>query len=518
MKSNSPSFGDLMIKLLIADDEPFIRKGIRTAIAWQEHNIEVVGEASNGREALQLALQLEPDIILADIQMPVLTGLELAKQVHVLLPQTKIIILSAYGSTENLTSAIETKVSRFVLKNASCSDILDNVLAVCKEIELSRQALNDYTHLHTIYNENQQLIKSTMVIRYLTNQMSLSDFQAKIQKEQFDLTGPYYAILAVKCPSSDDWQSINAFKVAFAKYRPFALFMEDSKLVMLLNTDKDGISEYTIDQLLPEIKPYFSSNQLVLINGLETIGEFPIAYTTINNCLDYCFWNTEQDYTIITPAYTLRKTEDDKFPGQEKEIISALLSGNNKAIEDALGQYYDFCRNAPVSKSVFLDSVRRLILLISSIRSEDIDTDSAISYLYELETPDEIMQYLESLIIPNLPFKAQMPRIVDALSYINLHYDEDIMLHDVAQAISLSDGYLSRVFKAETGYSFKEYIHRVRIDKAKELIAATNMKYYEIAEKVGYKEYKYFATYFNKLCGCSAKEYRNKCIKDAMPD
>ena len=116
-----------MIKLLIADDEPFIRKGIRTAIAWQEHNIEVVGEASNGKDALQLALQLEPDIILADIQMPVLTGLELAKQVHILLPQTRVIILSAYGSTENLTSAIETKVSRFVLKNASCSDILDNV-------------------------------------------------------------------------------------------------------------------------------------------------------------------------------------------------------------------------------------------------------------------------------------------------------------------------------------------------------------------------------------------------------
>lgn len=128
------------------------------------------------------------------------------------------------------------------------------------------------------------------------------------------------------------------------------------------------------------------------------------------------------------------------------------------------------------------------------------------------------MQYLESLIIPNLSFKAQMPWIVDALSYINLHYDEDIMLNDVAQAISLSAGYLSRVFKSETGYSFKEYIHRVRIEKAKELIASTNMKYYEIAEKVGYKEYKYFATYFNKLCGCSAKEYRNKCLKDTMPD
>lgn len=507
-----------MIKLLIADDEPFIRKGIRTAIPWHEHHIEVVGEASNGKEALQLALSLEPDIILADIQMPVLTGLELAKQIHDLLPQTKVIILSAYGSTENLTSAIETKVSRFVLKNASCSDILDNVLAVCTEIEQNRENFKKHTHLQNVYNENQQLIKSTLITRYLTNQLSLSDFKRKSQKEKIALDGPYYALLSANCPSSDSWQSVNAFKVAFSNYAPFAFFIKDTQLLLLLNTTKDGISDQTLRQLLPEVKPYVSSNQLVLINGLESIAELPIAYTSITNCLDYCFWNTDQDFTIITPSYTLRRTDEQNLPEQEKEIISALLSGNNKAIESALGQYYDFCRNAPISKSVFLDSVRRLILLISSIRSEELDVNSAILYLHELETPYEIMQYLESLILPNLPVKSQVPQITDALTYINIHYDDDILLNDVASAVSLSAGYLSRIFKTETGYSFKEYVHHVRINKAKELIASTNLKYYEIAEKVGYKEYKYFAAYFNKLCGCSAKEYRNKCSTSAMPD
>lgn len=507
-----------MVKLLIADDEPFIRKGIRTTIPWKEHNIEVVGEASNGMEALQTALRLKPDIVMADIQMPVMSGLELARQLSELLPHTKVIILSAYGSTDNLTSAIETKVSRFVLKNASCTDILDNVLAVCREIEQEWENNNTYEHLHNVYNENQQLIMFTIVIRYLTRQMPLSEFQSKIQKEKICLDGPCYAMLSAQCFSSDDWQAITAFKIAFSEYRPFAFFMKDNELVMLLNTGREGISAQELRQILPEIKPYISLNQLVLMNLIESVAELPLAYTGVRNCLDFCFWNTEHDFTMITPAYTLRNEETGKLPGREKEVISSILYGNSKSIENALGQYYDFCRNSPISKGAFLDSVRRLILLISSIRSEDVDVDSSVQYLHELETPYEIMQYLESLAMPNVPVRSQMPQITDALDYINLHYDEDLLLNDVARKIGLSAGYLSRIFKSETGYSFKEYVHHVRIEKAKELIVSTNLKYYEIAEKTGYKEYKYFAAYFNKLCGCSAKEYRSRHAKGASPD
>lgn len=507
-----------MIKLLIADDEPFIRKGIRSAIPWHEHDIEVVGEASNGKEALQLALQLEPDIVLADIQMPVLTGLELAKQIGELLPQTRVIILTAYNSTANLESAIKNQVSRFILKNASCTDILDNVLEVCKDIEHSREVYSTYKHLNDVYNENQHLIRSTLVSRYLTRQLSYSDFIEKLQAEHLSLPGPYYAILVAECSERNDWRTINAFKTAFADWNPFMFFIKDSELIILLNTDINGLSSECLSQILPDIRPYVYTNQLVLINGLENLNELPAAYTDIQNCLDYCFWNTDQDFTIITSAYALRSTKTEKLPLYEKEIVTALLSGSNKEIENALGHYYDFCRNTPISKSVFLDSIRRLILLIASLQSENFDIEAAISYLYDLETPLEILQYLESLVMPNLPSLSQMPQIIDALSYIHTHYAEDIHLNDVARSIALSAGYLSRIFKAETGYSFTEYIHHVRIEEAKKLISSTNLKYYEIAEMVGYKDYKSFAAYFNKHCGCSAKEYKNKYHKNAKPD
>ena len=154
--------------------------------------------------------------------------------------------------------------------------------------------------------------------------------------------------------------------------------------------------------------------------------------------------------------------------------------------------------------------MKRLLLLITAAVPSDTDINELISQVCELETPEEMTEALKSLILsPGSP-DSQNPQIAAALNYINENYEKDLRLEDVSRQVYLSVGYLSRIFKTETGYSFKEWLHRVRIEKAKELIAHTDLKYYEIAEKVGYKDYKYFSAYFNKLCGCSAKEYKSK--------
>lgn len=500
-----------MTKLLIVDDESFIRQGMRTTIPWNDHDIEVVGEASNGKEALRLSIQLRPDIVIADIQMPVMNGLELAKQLNVLLPETKVMILSAYGNTENFTQAIEAKVSRFVLKNANSSDILNSVLEVKRELSESREAYHSNIEINNIYNENQYLIKSTLLTRYITRQLSFHDFTSKVKKLDIDLSGPCYALLLAECSSANDWITINAFTKAFSAFRPFIFFTKDNSLVTLLNTDEKDISSIEMDQLLPELKPYIQINQLVLLNHMETLKELPMAYDSLTNCLDHCYWNTNREYTIITPSYTLHAPKHHNLSQFEKTIISSVLHHTNYDSADAsLCDYYEYCKTNLISKTDFTDSVKRLILLLSAVIQDESDMEQLTSSILELETPYEIVESLKSLAKPNSSPKSQMPQIIDALAYINENYGNDLRLEDIANQISLSAGYLSRIFKSETGYSFTEWINRVRIEKAKELISKTDLKYYEIAERVGYKDYKYFAAYFNKFCGCSAKEYKNK--------
>lgn len=499
-----------MTKLMIVDDEVFIRHGIKNAIPWYQYDIEVVGDASNGKEALRLAVQLRPDIVLADIQMPVMNGIELAKKLNELLPDTKVIILSAYGNTENFTSAIEAKVSRFVLKNADSSDILNNVLEVKKELEDISERSSAYDRVNSIYNENQYLIKCALLERFFLNKISPETFAAKADRLNINLSGPYYAIIVAECSLKKDWGTTAAFQNAFSECRPFAFFMDDTMLVMILNTDQNGIEKKKMDSVMSEIKPYVLGNRIALFNQMEQIQDFPASYHILNHVLDFCFWNTELPYAKITKNDIPPENSDANVVQLESKIVSAVLSKNNKAIDAAIDEYYSFCKNNLLSRTVFLNSVKRIIILISAVCPTEQDMEKIVQTIWDLETPDEIIDIVKSLVFPPAKTDAKNPQIIEALEYIDKNYSKDLKLEDVAKNVALSSGYLSRIFKSETGYSFTEWMNKVRIDKAKELIAQTDLKYYEIAEKVGYNDYKYFSSYFNKLCGCSAKEYKHR--------
>lgn len=499
-----------MIKILIADDEPFIRQGIRTTIPWEKYGIEVVGEAANGKSALKLAMQLSPDIVIADISMPVMSGLELASHLNELRPDIRVIILSAYGTTDNFTDAFKSKVSRFVLKSADSSIILDNVLQVKEEIFNDREINQSYEQLNNIYNENQHLIKSTLFCRYLRSQTAPETFTEKAAKVGIALQGPYYSMMLAECKPGNDWLTIIAFQNTFSAYSPFAFFIEENLLLLLLNTEKSGITHEKLNHAFSEIKPYILGNRLTCMNEIKSPEEFSISYNSLYSRLNDCFWNSQWDYSIITQKYTFSSSEKKDTLHLEKEIISAVLCHNTLLANQAVNQYYDYCKKNALPQKDFLESVKRLLLVLSSVSLSDTDIEILVSSVCGLESPEEIHEALKSLITPADTQDSQKPQITAALNFIKDNYDKDLRLEDVAQKVYLSVGYLSRIFKTEAGCSFTEYLHRIRIEKAKELILQTNLKYYEIAEKTGYKDYKYFSAYFNKICGCSAKEYKQR--------
>lgn len=132
------------MKILIVDDEDFIRKGMRYTIPWEDYDLEIT-EASNGKEALDIAIQIHPEIILADISMPIMDGFELTRQINQILPETCVIILTAYDNPDNLKIAIDVQVSAFLVKNADSQQILDTVLKLKDQINekfLHKQKLN----------------------------------------------------------------------------------------------------------------------------------------------------------------------------------------------------------------------------------------------------------------------------------------------------------------------------------------------------------------------------------------
>jgi two-component system response regulator YesN len=497
-----------MIKILIVDDEDYIRQGMRYTIPWEDYGMEIAAEASNGAEALKLAIQFKPNIILADIQMPIMGGLKLASELGTLMPEVKVIILTAYGNTENLTSAIDVKVSAFLLKNADSQKILDTVLNVKKEIELEREQSKKIEQLKNIYDENRHLIKATLLSRYMLKQISFSDFSKKAKKINLDITGDSFSIILIKCNYDNEKRALGSFIHSFHDYQPFAFFIHDQLAVLILKSDIYALTKAEIDELLPGILPLTFGNCIVAMNQISSYEDLPLIYPILIQALNHCFWNSEASYTLLSPAdKIITESVIDVYP-LESNLIGHIITQNISAIEASLAEYYSYMCHNKVSRQLFIDSIQRLVILISAISEEKIDILKTYELIDELETPKEIIDLIANLAIPSSNASVSHSQINAALQYISEHYTEDLYLEDVAKAVYLSTGYLSRIFKGKTGYSFKEYIHKLRILKAQQLICQTSLKYYEIAEKVGYKNYKYFSSYFSKISGCSAKEYR----------
>ncbi len=498
-----------MIKLLIVDDEDFIRQGMRYTIPWEENDIKIVGEASNGEEALQLAIQLKPDIVLSDIQMPVMNGLELAKKLGELMPETKVIILTAYGNTINFTNAIDVKVSSFIIKNADSKKILDSVLKIKEELENKIKTSIKIEQLKDVYQENSHLIKATVFSRFILNQIPYSAFLEKTEKMDIQLNNNSFAMALIKTNCDDEKFALGNLLLFFNQYQPFAFFIKDQLVVLVLDTQHTPLTNTELDLILPGILPVVFGNSIAIMHSIESVADFPIIYSVLISALDQCFWNADSPYELLSPSDQISTETDGNTYPVESALISAILTQNITHIQENLDNYYQHMNTHKYPRQLFIDSVRRILIVISAVHLDQLDIDKLDDLIDELQTPKEIIDLIASFAIPPT-LVSNHSQINQALLFISEHFTEDIYLEDVAKAAYLSAGYLSRIFKSETGYSFKEYIHKLRIEKAQHLICETSLKHYEIAEAVGYKDYKYFSVYFNKITGCSAKEYRTQ--------
>lgn len=500
-----------MTKILIVDDEDFIRKGMIYTIPWEENGFSVI-EASNGQEAFEASLQHRPDIVLADIQMPVMNGLELAEKLHLVLPNTKIIILTAFGNEENLINAINFKVSAFLIKSACSEKILETVIRIRDETAAYNDQTKKLNHIQQIYTENQPLLKSSLLLRFLHKQISYDHFCRKYTDLGGDVNTLPLSVGMFKVNFDDENYILGQLLFYFVYFTPICFFDEQKNVILILNTSKKELTPQIFEQILPSIQPILFGNFITIMNSITSFTFLPMAYEILNQTLENCFWS-KSPYQMIEPTREIAVNDPNIPYHHESQIIKSIMNRDQHQFIAALSSYFQYMEKNLVLRSVFLESVMHILVVIDSIQNTDLEFDKMKDFIWALETPQEILEQLRTLAFPE-PTKNCTKVVSDAISYMKEHFTEDLHLEDVANAVYLSPGYLCRIFKRETEHSFIEYLHLLRIEKAKELIERTDYKYYEIAELVGYKNYKYFSAYFNKIAGCSAKFYNTEHLKN----
>jgi two-component system, response regulator YesN len=536
-----------MYKVLIADDEKWIRKGITTTIDWQKYNIDTVLEAKDGEEALELAKEHKPELIITDIKMPNLDGLEFISEVRKYSENTKIIIISGYSEFEFAKRAIKLGAVDYLMKPID-EIMLDSIISKCindiseeqdKKLDLLKNidSLKEYIPLAQNYYLNLLLSQKGDNIENICSKLESMNIGLDFQR----LTVVSFHI-EYNSEDRNIWEKADGL-AKFAIKNVLQEFLEKSyncyftdvsekRIVCFLSVKHREMLNYQqkLDSILSEavtaVKRFLKCNLAVGIGGENSILNVFNSYKESQEALEYkFFYGTVRVFDYIEINKLSKYPITDIINNNYGTLINGIKLGERQNVLNILEDLFKIvCLNMdklnPIEVKAFLMNLT--IRIYEALTATDPLMSGFIAAVSEIEssldnlsTIDEVFMYMKEFVCANLEYTGQHPNkkkksIEDALKYISAHYSEDITMSSIAKALFLNSSYFSKIFNEYVGQTFSEYITKVRMNYAKELLKVSYLKVYEVAEKVGYSDYRHFSKKFKELMGVSPIEYRDK--------
>lgn len=545
-----------MYKLILVDDEEEVRKGILKKIEWENIGFEVVGEAENGIEAMEIAEKNVPDVVITDIKMPFMDGLKLAEQLSTRYPTVKIIVLTGFDEFEYAQKAIKLSIFDYVLKPVSSKELIDILIKLKHQLDKEIAEKEDISVLIKNYNESLPIIKEKFMNSLIINNDSEDEILKKSANYNIDLKGRGYIVSVISADSKSYDSSINEESGAIStwekgellkyaildiseeivdKYKLGIIFFHDEKFVIISvskEQSKDEALEKTIT-ILEEIKQ--TLEKYLKITVTIGVGTYVDNVTYIKN--SYKVALSALDYRLVLGSNRIIFIEDiepqtenkiifDEY--KERELITSIKAGTEDEINNVLDKLFDYISS---SKSSIKDSqvylMEMLITVLKAAKESNADMENVFGgnmnlfmTLDNMKDIDEIKEWMKEICIKTMKYiikdrqdtsKAMVRKAKDYVN--NSYYESDITINKICNYLHISPTYFSFIFKKETKTTFINYLTDIRMESAKELLRTTSMKTFEIAEKIGYSEPNYFSYCFKKKFDMSPSEYRNSAKK-----
>ncbi|WP_214628214.1 response regulator [Paenibacillus agaridevorans] len=523
-----------MFRVVIADDEYDIRQGLKHVIDWYGEDFVIVGEAEDGDEALELYKKERPNLLITDIKMPGLNGLQLSRAVKELDENAKIIILSGYDDFAFAKEAIQYGVSSYLLKPVD-EDELRAVLASV------RRALED--EWSTDYqNRKQEKWVHDYFFQKLIRGESIQEEVAETMHWQALLERHYYRVLLVELAHYGDMllelreSEIHLIRFAVRNIledivRTFDIgfVFEESEQrfgILLVGEDRE-LSTDSIGPLLQQIVDFTReyAKQQVMVGAGMMVGHASSivrSYEKAKTALGKSFFTpqaeifTDEDAQGAVPAWSLDWHAD--------KLKEEVLHANRKGWEIELRALFQELeeRSAPIGtvRSVIVSAIMQLSRLVIEQEGDwkqlYADRYGESDWIAELKSQEEARRELVRLcdsISEFLRKTRETPpdsEISGVAAYIRSHYWEDINLKKIAGMFYITSGYLGQLFKKETGKYFNDFINEIRVEAAKKLLRDPRWSIADIAEKVGYKNTNHLYLHFKNYAGISPGDYRKQ--------
>ncbi|NOU65341.1 response regulator [Paenibacillus sp. LMG 31461] len=537
-----------MYKLVIVDDEPAVRGGLSQFVQWSDYGIVLAGTADDGDTGLELIEQVKPDIVLTDVMMPVMDGIQMSREIRERLPETKIVFISGHNEANLLRSALQVHAADYIfkpVKRTELQKVIEGVVRDLRSEEKERQRLKD---MEVKLTQSMPLLREKFLMALIQD----GDAKPEVLREraaflnlELPLETPYLVLVITIDDAREvlgsrserdkqllSYSLLNVVQELIDQYlHGYAFENRAAEFVGLLVLDdpmKDPEATLLLlaEEIRDNLKRWLNISVTIGVGErADNIRMLPASFRHARDAADQK-WYMGKNQVITMDSLEVGAASSIRFDSSQSErLVSVLKSGEKQQLElemesilEPLAQIRKdgFKYGRQVGLQMIALAGRLLLDLNLLTREKEEEEAWALDRLLKLETMAELKTFVSDYLYSICCWiqekrSGRSSNVIEQIQkFISENYAKNLAIAEIAAYVYLSQTYVSLLFKQETGETIYEYLMKVRIAKAKELLVDPRIKFYEVCELVGYTDPSYFSKLFKKMTGLTPSAYRDQ--------
>lgn len=517
-------------RAILIDDEPIILQGLQILIDWEAYDFEIVGCASDGIQGLDLIQKLEPDLVISDIQMPNMSGVQMISQTYDQY-RCKYIVLSGYSDFAYAQQCISYGVQEYLLKPVDENELIQALEKVKSRIALDKSSDDAQTRLNDL-NQKLQVLTTDELLRDISNSYFETDEDFYHLLSDYSLTlpgGSHYLALAFQTTGTDGLSLLRETlsKALDEAGYPYLLFYYANNTYISFFSFADEASMHEFHERL-----FALHGQILSVQGTEVcigVGKdmsharcLPLSCQQALHALSFKIirgTNSINPFdSSLQKAHFIQTVPEALWDTFRQSLLQSNFANISHATRKIF-QYMTDVSDMPIL-GIQINTLNLIMTCIQYLSERP--TFPAVSYentdflkqISSFQTANELEKYAQNMIynLINNNNDTEIAKPTELISrvenYLHENYLEDLSLMHVAQVFYISPIYLSQAFKKQTGQLYLDYVTQVKINAAKKMLLSTDLMVYEISERLHYKDSKYFSKLFEKKTGKKPSEFR----------
>ncbi|MBM6614488.1 response regulator transcription factor [Desemzia sp. RIT804] len=498
-----------MYKVLIVDDEPIVREGLEWIIEWEKYNYQIIDTAENGKEGLEKIRSLKPDLVVTDIRMPEINGIEMIRQARNEDIDCECIILSGHSDFSYAQEAIELGMLSYLLKPIDEDELIRSLSKISDEIKKKKQI-----------EEYQDYSLSSLVKTYIVRGQYNENLEVFLSYDFYQLIGCFFQTSKINQDQMKETMKQLLPKNTF-------VFSHSNELFALICDETVITVNNLVETLENEINQQQKNSVFILSERTSSVKDLRRLYDEIKELENkqYLFPKLAVLSQQILADEVEKKNSVFLLDKSElrANLLHATITGQTIKMASYLEQLFNYYQKNTWDVNTIKADLSNLCSYCFETIEEELDKplkesekNKVVSVIWSNKSLYETFDFLKEVFKDmGRMFYAKNEKkdvVEDIIQITYKQYDEDLTLQYLGKKLNYSHSYLGKKFKAQKQQSYRTFLDEVRIEKAKKLLREKNHLIYEISDKVGYANSDYFYKKFKKIVGMSPKSYQKQYI------